>query len=80
MMIKINQQNLQNNFFRSHILMYQKVQKTLFSVTSPKFEILIKMRVKNQKSPFKHIRFGRTETPVKGLKQSTKRKETEYSL
>jgi hypothetical protein len=44
--------------------------------------VLFRNRVKKVpcKSRFTCIRFGRTETPVKGLKQSTKRKETEYSL
>jgi hypothetical protein len=51
--------------------MLQKVQKTLFFVTSPKLKILIKnvllYRKRTKKSPFKHIRFGRSKSPVKGL-------------
>jgi hypothetical protein len=51
--------------------MLQKVQKTLFFVT-PKLKILKKnvlytLSKKNKKSPFKHIRFGGSKSPVKGL-------------
>jgi hypothetical protein len=51
--------------------MHQKLQKTFF-VTSPKFEIMIKKKSyfivkKIQKSPFKHFRFARSKSSVKGL-------------
>jgi hypothetical protein len=41
--------------------MQQKVQIKIF-VTSPK------LKKKNQKSPFKHFRFGRSKSPVKGIR------------
>jgi hypothetical protein len=51
--------------------MFQKVQKTLFFVTSPNLKNFDKkcltLSKKNKKSPFKHIRFGRSKSPVKGL-------------
>jgi hypothetical protein len=49
--------------------MHQKVQKKI--VTSSKYEILIKKVLNNskrtKKSPFKHFRFSRLKSPVKGL-------------
>jgi hypothetical protein len=50
--------------------MLQKVQKTLFCDVT-KVENFDKKSLtlskKNKKSPFKHIRFGRSKSPVKGL-------------
>jgi hypothetical protein len=45
----------------------RKWKKTFF-VTSPKLKSSIKVFLKkNQKSPFTHFRFGRLESPMKGL-------------
>jgi hypothetical protein len=45
--------------------------KNTFFVMLPKLKILIKnvliYRKRTKKSPFKHIRFGRSKSPVKGL-------------
>jgi hypothetical protein len=45
----------------------KKVQKTLFFVTSLKLKILIKNVLLYRKRTFKHIRFGRSKSQVKGL-------------
>jgi hypothetical protein len=52
--------------------MRQKVQKTLSSVRAPKLNIdkkCLTLSKKNQKNLFKHIRFGRSNSPGKGLSE-----------
>jgi hypothetical protein len=51
--------------------MHQKLQKPLFCDVT-EVENFVKKRLtlakKNQKCPFKHVRFGRSKSPVKSLK------------
>jgi hypothetical protein len=62
--------------------MYQKVQKKNFCDVI-KVENLDKKclaQKKNQKSTFKHLRFGRSKSPVKGLITSNKIVENKIKL
>jgi hypothetical protein len=65
--------NLQNNTFRKHFSMLQKVQKKTFFCDVTKVENFDKkcltLSKKNKKSPFKQIRFGRSKSPEKGLRR-----------